>query len=349
MDGTKREIEITYMGTEIVPVVSSFQDEVMHRLLSFMKEHAVARDMVKAYPWEEHFTKVTDPVDLDEKIILDSKKAACDGGGAAAVAGGGVGGAGGGGGAGVGGGDTHALQARITFHNWSSGQKLTIADITDELDGDVLRNLDPYIKIEAMTFAQLHTKFGSVKARAKIESHLPTVQDAKMTMDQVATEIKTWISLPFQGYLGDEARVDCNVILEAIQKIKEHDVGACKKMTGDWHKLMVDRLALWCRVEVEAKKPSKEALTEKFVGKAAANIYYNNCVASDRDGGFDSKSLEALLPFQFLLTNEEIINFLKLKSKHNMATGSAIAAPPPKKAKKDEVDPHAATWNLFRA
>ena len=74
VDGKKRFVEISFMGCDIVVRVASFQDEIMIRLLAFAKEHALVSRLVKPYPWEEHFAKTAVPVDLDEKIIADTKK-----------------------------------------------------------------------------------------------------------------------------------------------------------------------------------------------------------------------------------------------------------------------------------
>ena len=53
---------------------------------------------------------------------------------------------------------------------------MTIEEVTNELDGDAIKGLDNYIRIEAAAFSMLHTKFGSEKTREHINTMMPTMQ-----------------------------------------------------------------------------------------------------------------------------------------------------------------------------
>ena len=146
------------------------------------------------------------------------------------------------------------------YENMYAGKQPPIDEITAELDGDIMLSLDPYIKIEALAFAQLHSFFGSAKARAKIDTVMPTVEVAIYTPEQAATEIKAWMSLPFNSYLGDHAKQDCTIALEAIQKIREHDSAAVCKMTSEWSRQLGEKMGNWCRVVVAENKATKSKL-----------------------------------------------------------------------------------------
>ena len=46
------------------------------------------------------------------------------------------------------------------YENMYGGKQPANDEITAELDGDIMLSLDPYIKIEALAFAQLHSFSG---------------------------------------------------------------------------------------------------------------------------------------------------------------------------------------------
>ena len=231
--------------------------------------------------------------------------------------------------------------------NMYAGKQPPIDEITAELDGDIMLSLDPYIKIEALAFAQLHSFFGSAKARAKIDMVMPTVEVSIYTPEQAATEIKAWMSLPFNSYLGDHAKQDCTIALEAIQKIREHDSAAVCKMTSEWSRQLGEKMGNWCRVVV-AEDKAKKIKAARSVGREAALHFLKVASDASGEGECDAEAINSLAPYQFLLAPEELASYLRLRSKHNEAVGSAPAAPASKKAKTVESsDPHAKTWKLF--
>ena len=237
---------------------------------------------------------------------------------------------------------------------------MTIEEVTNELDGDAIKGLDNYIRIEAAAFSMLHTKFGSEKTRDHTNTMMPTMQNGVVsTLPECTALVKDWRDDPGNLWLGDTARTDCNVVLEALEAIKSNDPDATRKMTADWPRQIAVRLAFYCRVTLDAK-PAKGSSKEKakpaeiLAGRPAAEHLLKMCAEADARGDTCSASLKALMPYQFLLQPEELQRFLTYRSKNNLASGSAggpsCSAPATKKLKlaSEKVDPHAATWSLFR-
>ena len=243
-------------------------------------------------------------------------------------------------------------KARKYYHSFAQGVELSNEQVSNELDGDTMKGLDPYLRIDAAAFACLHTQYGSQKTREHINSLMPSAAAVPHSIDHVVTQVKLWRDLQANVWLGETARTDCNIVLEALEAMKSHDVAATRKMTAQWPKSIAEQLAFFCRFNQKAdKKTGAKELS--LNGRAAAQHLLNEAATADADGETDSASVKALLPFQFLLAPDEVKRFLVLRSKNNLVTGSASASGSSIAAKKvklgEAIDPHAATWSLFRA
>ena len=245
-------------------------------------------------------------------------------------------------------------KARRTFWQIWDGLTPGIEDVTNELDGDTLKTLDPYLKIEAMSFAVCHTTFGSIITRRKLEGWMPTADATPMRMEELLAETKKFRELPANKWLGPGCQSDCQVVIEALTLISHHDATATKALTGQWAKSIADRLAFFCQCELPSEKEEKKGLFPKKVaskGRPSAETLFRHAQAASNNGDTDADSIKALLPFQCFLTSESYQAFLHIVSDYRKTTGAASSSssgPPSKKHKQVAADPHAATWSLFR-
>ena len=132
-------------------------------------------------------------------------------------------------------------------------------------------------------------------------------------------------------WLGAGAQAVCAVIIESVQGIKDHSSGACKLLTGDWYTGVAIKLGNWCRTQphnASAKAQcAKTANKTHLVGHTAAKRLLDMLQGQVAGGNVDSNLFQALQPFVFLLSADEMKTWVLVKDKHTLATGCKGASP----------------------
>ena len=222
------------------------------------------------------------------------------------------------------------------------GAECEAHSILTELESDTIKGLDHYSRVEVASVQALQGMVGVRKCREKVMTMLPTPEAARLSLDQTIAELKSYKASKTVKYMGDSSQQCLCVVLEAFNGMKDGDPSAFKALTGDWYQDVAVRCQFWLRVEVPSPSPKGKS---KVVTGHAAIVHLLTVLTSDGCPEEEHRKLIADLHcFQFLMKAGDHKIYLERRKQSGASASSC--APALKKA-KTEVDPHAATWNLF--
>ena len=130
---------------------------------------------------------------------------------------------------------------------------LTLAEIEDECDSEILSTIDSFWIVERATLAALQGQQGQAKIRRRIDAALPSALQPA-TVSEVLVVLKVFKAGPLMKWRGAAALHDLDIVINALSDIREMHPKPIKLLASDYLKQVPDTIAWFCKHEkVEAK------------------------------------------------------------------------------------------------